>query len=73
MAIHSSILAWKISWTEEPRAIVPWGHKESDRTETSEHSTHSKILWHWRRTLPNPRIISTQAFKLLSPQNVNLS
>ena len=55
------------------RAIVPWGHKESDRTETSEHSTHNKISWHWPRTLPNPRIISTQAFKLLLPQNVNLS
>ena len=33
MAIHSSILAWKIPWTEEPVGYSPWGHKESDTTE----------------------------------------
>ena len=34
MATHSSILAWKISWTEEPgRLHSPWGRKESDMTE----------------------------------------
>ena len=31
MATHSSTLAWKIPWTEEPGR--PWGHKESDMTE----------------------------------------
>ena len=31
MATHSSILAWKIPWTEEP--CSPWGCKESDITE----------------------------------------
>ena len=34
MAIHSSTLAWKIPWTEEPdRLHSPWGHKELDTTE----------------------------------------
>ena len=33
MATHSSILAWRISWTEEPGRHSPWGHKESDMTE----------------------------------------
>ena len=33
MATCSSILAWKIPWTEEPRGLHPWGHKESDTTE----------------------------------------
>ena len=33
MATHSSILAWRISWTEEPGRHSPWGHKESDLTE----------------------------------------
>ena len=28
MATHSSILAWKISWTEEPGGCSPWGRKE---------------------------------------------
>ena len=32
-ATHSSILAWRIPWTEEPDALhSPWGHKESDTT-----------------------------------------
>ena len=31
MATHSSILSWRIPWTEEPGvAIVHRGHKESD-------------------------------------------
>ena len=34
MATHSSTLAWKIPWTEEPGGLFsPWGHKESDTTE----------------------------------------
>ena len=34
MAAHSSTLAWKIPWTEEPGACYsPWGRKESDTTE----------------------------------------
>ena len=28
MATHSSILAWKISWTEEPGGLQSMGHKE---------------------------------------------
>ena len=32
MATHSSILAWKIPWTEEPGGLESWGHKESDTT-----------------------------------------
>ena len=34
MATHSSILAWRIPWTEEPGGLhSPWGRKESDTTE----------------------------------------
>ena len=28
MATHSSILAWRIPWTEEPGGYSPWGHKD---------------------------------------------
>ena len=35
MATHSSILAWKILWTEEPGGWNPWGQKELDSWETS--------------------------------------
>ena len=33
METHSSILAWKIPWTEEPAGYSPWDPKESDTTE----------------------------------------
>ena len=33
MAIHSSILAWRIPWTEEPGGLHSMGCKESDTTE----------------------------------------
>ena len=33
MATHSSILVWKIPWTEEPGELYsPWGCKELDMT-----------------------------------------
>ena len=32
MATHSSILAWRIPWTEELVGYSPWGHKELDVT-----------------------------------------
>ena len=33
MATHSSILAWKIIWTEDLVGYSPWEHKESDTPE----------------------------------------
>ena len=46
MATHSSILAWRIPWTEEPGWATVygvgyslWGHKEWD---TTEHSCKAK-------------------------------
>ena len=40
MATHSSILAWIIPWTEEPVGLhSPWGCKESDITEVTEHAS----------------------------------
>ena len=33
MATHSSILAWRIPWTEEPAGYSPGGQKELDTTE----------------------------------------
>ena len=38
MATHSSILAWRIPWTEEPGGLSPRGCKESDRHEGTEHA-----------------------------------
>ena len=33
MATHSSILAWRIPWTEEPGGLQSMDHKVSDMTE----------------------------------------
>ena len=51
-ATHSSILAWRISGTEEPGS--PWGLKESD---TAEHSTAQLIynvvlFWGIQQSVP---------------------
>ena len=35
MATHSSILAWRIPWKEEPEGYSPQGHQESDMTEVT--------------------------------------
>ena len=45
MATHSSILAWKIPWTEKSDGNSLWDCKESDMTELlSMHArTHTRI------------------------------
>ena len=35
MATHSSTLAWKIPWTEEPGGLQSMGRTESDTTEVT--------------------------------------
>ena len=55
MALHSSTLAWKIPWTEEPGRLQSMGRKELDTTEQlhlhfslsrvgEEMATHSSVL-----------------------------
>ena len=43
MATHSSILAWKIPWTEELGGLQSMGGKESDTTER----LHFHFHFHW--------------------------
>ena len=39
MTTHSSSLAWRIPWTEEPGGLYSsWGCKESDTTKLSKHT-----------------------------------
>ena len=35
IATHSSVLAWRIPWTEEPGGLHSWGHPELDETEAT--------------------------------------
>ena len=45
MATHSSILAWRIPWTEEPSRLQSMGSQESDTTEQiSTHTAHKEML-----------------------------
>ena len=42
MATHSSILAWRIPWTEKPGKLQSIDRKGSDMTEVTEHAPHAK-------------------------------
>ena len=44
MATHSSVLAWRIPWTEEPGGLQSIGHKELDTTEVTEHTCIQRIM-----------------------------
>ena len=46
MATHSSILAWRIPWTEELVGYSLWGHKELDVTEQLLLSLSSAFGYH---------------------------
>ena len=54
MATPSSILAWEISWAEEPGRLPSWGWKESDTTVTKppHHSSWERVVKPhlWRKT-----------------------
>ena len=52
MATHSSILAWRSPWTEEPVDYSPWGRKELDTTEWVQYThTCTKIHSKWIKDL----------------------
>ena len=44
MATHSSMLAWRIPWTEEPVGYSPWGRKVSETTEATVYAHTLDIL-----------------------------
>ena len=58
MATHSSILAWRIPWTEEPGGLYSlWGCKESDMTEVTSYTCTHQVS---ELTKPKP----SSVFKL---------
>ena len=47
METHSSILAWRMPWTEELGGLQSIGHQELDMTEVTEQAgTHSIFIVH---------------------------
>ena len=45
MATHSSILAWKISWTEGPGRLQSMGFQRLRHNRATEHNTGSNNLY----------------------------
>ena len=43
MATHSSIFAWRISWTEEPGGLQSMGLEELDTTQQLNHHHHRQL------------------------------
>ena len=46
MATHSSILAWKIPWTEEPGGLQSMGSQRVERDRACTHATHRSSSGH---------------------------
>ena len=55
-ATHSSILAWRIPWTEEPGGLESIGSQEQDTTETTEENRPRFYRW---QKMPNHLTFST--------------
>ena len=59
---HSSILDWRIPWTEEPGGHSPRGHKELDTTEHTHTVRAMKSPWSFRLQL----LLSLELFLLVT-------
>ena len=79
MTTHSSILAWRTPWTEEPGGLYsPWGHKESDTTWWLNHNKRHQSAFspacedtaRWRPgSRPSPRTGSAGSLLLDFPDS----
>jgi len=54
-ATQASILAWGIPWTERLAGYSPWGHRESDTTEATEHTHGMTFVSSWWSSLLQQR------------------
>ena len=45
MATHSSVLAWRIPWTEKPGGLQSMGSHRVDTTEATQQQTQKANLW----------------------------
>ena len=75
MATHSSVLAWRISWTEEPDSLTcPWGCKELDTTEhlNTHARVHTYTHTHTHLSSVFSSVASPTAFPSFTPQTSSL-
>ena len=57
MATHSSILAWEISWTEEPGRLQSMGSQKSETTQTQVFWVQVHYTSHWTMILQESQFI----------------
>ena len=62
MATHSSIVAWRSPWTEEPGGYSPWGRKELDTTKHEQFIVIHTV----KKKITVSELTSTRAAALLS-------
>ena len=70
MATHSSILAWRITWTEEPGRLQSMGHKVQDTTERLSLST-KQLNYFFVLVLSLGEFLFTTLFNLIPEWNSN--
>ena len=67
METHSSILAWKVPWTEEPGRLQSWGRKELDTTERLTLNTNFMV-----NTYPDlTHVLRSPAISILGQTYIN--
>ena len=59
MATHSSILAWKIPWAEEPGGLQSMGLQRVGHLDTTEQLSHFNSIY--TKGSPSPRLVATQS------------
>ena len=57
MATHSSILAWRIPWTEEPGGVQSMGSQRVRHNRVTKHTNHD-LLRDWDRKIQELSILS---------------
>ena len=59
MATHSSILAWKIPWAEEPGGLQSMGLQRVGHLDTTEQLSHFNSIY--TKGSPSPRLVATES------------
>ena len=55
MATHSSVLAWRIPWTEGLAGCSPWGHRVGHDRVTNTHTQHIQPIFIFKNNHINTR------------------
>ena len=62
MTTHSSVLAWKIPWTEEPGGLQSMGSLESDTTEVTQQQQQQQLYHHYLLTVSGYDYLETNYY-----------